>query len=411
MGGILIEALVGIGAILLVILLPFGLFMASDRRFALSVIGCLLFVASTSVFIPIDVESVSVALRVLGVVILVLSSFFPVRTERDNWESRRSDSRAVISVIVLPVALYVVFATALHGLWSELFLYSIGALILALAIGASQLLVPDDDLKKSLLAGLTVFVVGSIAVGLAIPGLGIEGGRLRGFAINANTTGFFAFLLAAISLIVVKRKLWQIVLIFVSMYAIVWSASRASMLAFGVLVVFLLGSNIKKVASVILYGVLVLAVSVSTLVFFPQLARLFDGITRDVDSRASTWEAAVTTLQNAPWTGAGFADDTVGVASSPLGAAIRAGYPGLIIIVLLWILLLCFAATVGGRTFAFAAAAVVHSYFEGWLLSTIGPIILVFSLALVLVVATERERKSQQIGIGSALGAAMVVTE
>ncbi|MFA4894810.1 O-antigen ligase family protein [Microbacterium sp.] len=369
------------------------LFLAKTSVTILATLGCVSLISGSSVFLPPEQPTVSIIVRAVGALIL---AFVACRVRALTVGSSRPPVRVLLTVLLVPIVSYLCLATAPFGYWDSLISYLAGAVLLILTVLSARVILVSGELKNALVASLVICVAGSLLIGIALPSVGLEGGRLRGLLENANALGAFAFFLGVLALVVVDRRSHQVVIFAIAFLAIVWSASRASLLAVVVFMALLVAGSIKKIINVVMYGILVLALFALAYVYFPSFFDLFAGITRSSSSRDGTWNAAIEVLSRAPWTGDGLGSETVAVASSPLRAAVYAGYPGLISILVLWIMLLVWSARIGPRTFAFVCAAVVHSFFEGWLLSTFGPIILLFALVVLVIMDVERNRSFQK---------------
>lgn len=284
-----------------------------------------------------------------------------------------------VSALCAPLAAYVVVTTAPHGEWTELALYlaALGLpLVLVVATGGHLAL---DDLRRGLLLGLSLTLAGSLVLGTLRPDLGVEGGRLRGLLENANGLGFMAFLLGAIAILVPTR--WSRPALALSAGALVWSASRASTLALLVVVAFELVRRRRYGSVVGLVAVVVLALA-STLL--DVSAGPFDALLRSTDSRSSTFDASLADFRSSPLWGVGLDNESAIIASTAFRALSNGGILGLLCVTAQAVMILR-ASHVSYRAAAFATAGLMHSLFEGWLLSPSGPFLLTFAGVWLLI--------------------------
>lgn len=354
--------------------------------------GCLMIVSASSVFIPDDGAVASIVLRIAGSVLLVAGA---IQSRAHGFSASPVQRRLVrtwLLTLVLPVGVYIALATIPHSMWGTFLSYGLGVGLLAAVVmsGAPQL--ASGTLRQAVVIALATIVIASLLAGLLIPELAIEQGRLRGVLNNANLLGFYAFLLGVVALTLVDRAATRWALLAATAMTLLWTASRASTLAFVIAAVLLILFT-RFATGVMVTGALVL-VGVCVGLVWPGFFDLFDGIVRGNNSRIGSWDVAVSALQLSPWNGVGLGNEASIIASSPLRAAADAGYPGLIVVAILWVAMLVVSARRGGRVFALTLAAVVHSCFEGWLLSPVGPMILVFALTWLTVADSDAGRTS-----------------
>jgi len=359
--------------------------------------------ASAQVISQFDVNvgaAYSIGARVLGVSLMAFAAMQSVQLF-EGGKDRTTLSKQWIIALVLPVFFYVVFSTVPHGLWLEFFSYSLGAGLLTLSIVVTGR-VPSQILVRSVVACLVVVVIGSLLSGALTPADAIEGDRLRGLLENANGLGFFSFLLGAISLLVIRRGWLQVFLFLVAAVSLIWTASRASALALLLLVLFV-SIRDKKIRILLVSASLIGIVLVLTLPQ-PQLFSFLEPIFRDNNSREGSLGIAINSLSTHPIAGVGFGQEPGNVASTPLRAAVVAGVIGLVIVFVLYVGILVLSANQGHKTFAFAGAAMVHSLFEAWLLSPVGPIILAFSVCWIVVANRESDEVFGAKSLGTMSG-------
>ena len=325
----------------------------------------------------------AIAVRIVGVLLFAAVSLMAGRRlvvdsgyEGDQY-SRSLMLRAWLISFALPVTGFIIVATFVHGLWAAFFSYGLGAGLLCLSMAATSR-VPSAIVTNGIVVALALAVVGSLAAGLVIPGSAIEQLRLRGLFENANSLGFFAFLLGGAALLLVRTLRTQFLLFTAAVTVLVWTASRASALALAVLVIVYLLRRKPLRAFVV-----ALVLSAFAFVFLQSDAldfSSFDALLRNNNSREGSWNIAVQTLSTNPVVGLGFGREPTIVASSPLRAAVVGGVVGLAIIMALYIAMLRISYRYGARTLAFTVAGLVHALFEGWLLSPVSPLIIVFSI-------------------------------
>jgi hypothetical protein len=344
----------------------------------------------------------SVISRVIGAFLIAAGGVAATQRAPLAISSRRSGIvGSVIIAIALPVWLFFFWATVPHGMWKVLLVYGLGGLpvfVTVVYFGAKS--VASGSLRCSVITALSAIVAGSIVLGVFVPELGVEAGRLRGLQENANGLGFMAFLLGAVGLLVLRRSS-RICVLALAVIALVWTASRASALAMG-LVALLICIERRPFARGLYLAMAGMGLWCVCVLYPPLLAWAGKlDILRTNNSRAGTVEEAFAVLVTAPWSGVGWSGETTILASSPLGALIRAGLPGLLAILLLWVLLLRFGFRAGFRSLTLVTAGIVHSMFEGWLLSPVGPMLLTFVLALLVVVDEDRHGAMTQHAFGT----------
>lgn len=122
---------------------------------------------------------------------------------------------------------------------------------------------------------------------------------------------------------------------------------------------------------------------------WPNSFSILDGFFRGDNSRALTITGAFDAFRSSPLIGIGMANEEFEIASSPLRALAYAGIGGLVAVLFMWTAFLWHSRTAGLPAVGFTLAAVVHSLFEGWLLSPVSPLLLTFVLVWVVVVKPE----------------------
>jgi hypothetical protein len=316
-----------------------------------------------------------------GITLLVLSGFQTFNrtaTLKAERQARSREIRSWLAWVVIAYLLYLSLSTAFHGQWTNFILYGFGVLLLVIVLLATAISVPYEVMSKGAIAALAMVLALSVAYGWALPSVGIAGGRLRGITDNANSLGFYAFLLGSLALIIVKQTSARIVLFALSGGVIVWTSSRASMLALGIVVLSLLFS--RRSLTAVLAAVGVIGACIVGWVAWPGVSDMGSALLRANNSRSLSFDTAIQAFHSSPLIGLGMGNNANEIASSPLRALADGGIGGLVAVVILWVSLLWFSRQGGIRTVGFAVAAIVHSLFEGWLLSPVSPFLLIFVL-------------------------------
>ncbi|WP_324650017.1 O-antigen ligase family protein [Georgenia sp. H159] len=324
-----------------------------------------------------------VAARPAGVALIALAALTTPLTEGTG--SPRLAGRLALSICA-PLAVYVLVATAPHGQWPEFALYlaALGLPVILIVSTGGHLAPPD--LQRGLFLGLSLTVGGSLVFGLLRPDLGIEGERLRGLLENANSLGFIAFLLGATAILVPSR--WSRPCLALSAIALIWTASRASALALVLVGLFELLRRKRYGLVGALGAAVVLAAILLTRLDVPGVP--LEGLLRTTDSRSNSLDAALDDFRSSPLWGIGLGNESAIIASSPFRALSNGGLLGFLCVALQGVLIFR-ASLVNGRATVFAAAALVHSVFEGWLLSPSSPFLLLFAGTWLLIARTAPE--------------------
>lgn len=322
----------------------------------------------------------SVATRVLGFVILIGLSALrsPVRPA----PKRLSDHGRWHVSLTAFLAVYLLVAAGLHGQFVLLILYGIG---LVLLVVTAHFLQRDDDpaLAKGILIALVMLMISSVLLGLVVPSLGTEMGRLRGVLENANSLGFFAFILGISALTLAKSMYTRVVSLSLTALVLVWTASRASTLALAIVVLLLLFR--RGLLRVVFFFAMAAAVAAVVWALQPALFEPLQGLLRLNDSRSGSTEVAVNAFVSSPLIGIGLGNEEAIIASSPFRALAQAGIFGLAAVVGMWASVLVAGVRSAFALGSFALAAVVHSVFEGWLLSPVSPFLGIFVITWIAI--------------------------
>jgi hypothetical protein len=384
-----------LGLVLLVGLLAIVLLtVASTARASMGyATGSLLIIGASSTAVS-SVEGAavfSVALRVIGFGVIILLASRASATAMAHPDTR--PRRKWIYVIGASLGAYFIVGAAFHGQIVTFVLYSTGLVLLLVTVVRSEG-AADPALRLGLVLGLGILVGSSLLYGLGAPSAGYENGRLRGFMENSNTLGFFAFLLGAAALLLVRKIRWRSGLLLLAFAVLVLTASRASALALAlVMAVLLIRRGILSTVGVVVGSGLAVALAYT---FDPSLFDPFSSLLRFNDSRSDSTATAIEAFVTNPLIGVGVGNESSIIASSPFRALAQAGIVGLVAVVAIWMALLTAGARRGAPAFALAVAAVVHSIFEGWLLSPVSPLLAIFLVLWIAVLRDARPSPAQQ---------------
>lgn len=336
-----------------------------------------IFIASICIMLSSSLWSLesgvlSAALRFAAIIFVVLSF---AAGPRSALPYVRSPSPRMYGILV-PLFIYLIAAMLAHNSWGDFIGYSAALIILMLGLGVLPRVSPQH-LYFGLFVALLVVAASSLAAGIVLPETALAGGRLRGWTTNANLLGFYSFCLIALATLHRPRSLICRIGLCVGLLSLFWTGSRASLLAVGVLVLgrIFFGSKQKRGLSWLLM------VFIMLILFALGIGDTFldKALRADSNSRIGTLNEAQRILQLAPWTGIGL-NESIEVASSPLRAFVHAGIWGVMAVAAMWIALLVSGKSFGWRSVVLALAAIAHSCFEGWMLSPVGPIFMIFML-------------------------------
>lgn len=337
----------------------------------------------------------SVAARVAALIVIWRLSWRGRTVEVGPPQSlaRRSLGTFAFSLLAC-MLLYLVFATIWHGQIRDFVLYLTGCgLALAYAILLLKYVAPED-LMRGVGNGLALVVAVSLVMLVLVPDDALLGERLQGLASNPNSLGFYCAILIAILLFGARSQLFICATGLASLYALTLTASRASL----ILVVLLLAGwlALRRTAAGRLLAALALLGAWLIYSVFPSLLVSDNSeILRTENSRELSWEYTQSVLRDRPFTGIGFGHEVVEVASSPLRALVHGGYWGGLAVLAMYVVIVFYSWGAGGRTVAFGVAVMVHSFFEGWLLSPVGPMFLLFIVAWHAIAKTDVKAAGQ----------------
>jgi hypothetical protein len=372
------------GALLLLVALVL-IFVIAFPRFRVATayaLGILLIVlAASNVAAYFASEDIfALGSRVAGFALLIAVAVSRRHAPGDMLPVRRSVGW--LAPLGIGLAVYLVVGAGVHGQITALVLYTFG-LVLLLTTAVTQYKNADDDLRLGLIAALVVVVSASLVTGVMLPSIGIEGGRLRGIMENANSLGFFAFLLGVLGLLAVRSSGSRALCLVLAVAALIGTASRASALAL-LLVVALLA--LRKGLTIAI-GALVVAGGTAATIYLlaPTIFDPLATLLRLNDSRSGSIATALAAYESSPLVGVGLGNESSIIASSPFRALAQAGIFGLLGVLLMWVAMLGRAVRRSYALSSVAIAAVVHSFFEGWLLSPVSPLLAVFILLWVVI--------------------------
>lgn len=278
-----------------------------------------------------------------------------------------------LGYLVAGYVIYVSASTLPHQRFTELAIHASATVMILIALRA---LTSDGG---SSVARVCPSVFGalmavSLGMGLLMPAVAFRQERLRAFMVNPNTLGAYAFLAFMIAVVLVHNGVVSGLLAFVSLAVIWWSGSRASALGALAGLLILAASGMSRSRRLIAtIGAVIIGLSVLTDV------ALFDGaLFREANTRDASWNEALRVLDSAPLVGWGIAQETVEVASSPLRALVHGGAVGLFGVLVMYGALVIATLRVRGPLVALTVAGIVHSLAEGWFLSAVSPMLLVY---------------------------------
>lgn len=309
----------------------------------------------------------------------------------------RTPHSTFAGLVVAGLSLYGLVATWVAGQYTNFAVVMVSVGVLWLCLVSTSVWVPAESARRGLLAGLVVFVAASLILGLLWPSVGIEQGRLRGVAENANGLGCYAFVLGSVVVTSVRNRAMVAGLLAMCLVTIAWTGSRNSALALAVVLLTLALATAGWPSR--MAGLLVAAaVGLAALVLRSDLATVTEWLLARGNSRAESFDYAVAVVSQRTWTGVGLGREAVEVASSPLRALVNAGIWGGVGVVLAWLGILIYGLRSGVRTTAVALGIITFSLAEGVLLSPLGSFLLVLLVALVVVQGAETGNRSRLAG-------------
>lgn len=289
------------------------------------------------------------------------------------------------------IALMLAVVGLVHG-EDGLVLESLGGLAATLLVLRSSLRrASSDELPRAALHSLMMLVLGSLALLVYAPNLGLQQGRLRGLMSNPNLLGFYAFLGLALGLFGRLSLAMRVVAVGACLGTIWLTDSRTSFIAAAVLVILRAASRSGLYWRIV--GVI--GLGLGSVAAFEALAGNRALSTRDM----SLYEAGRALAENL-WLGVGEGGIRYEVASGPLRAAAMGGIAGICLFILAWALLFAYAVRAGAPVRALVLAAFVHNLSEGWAVSTFGAMLQVFLVCVISLSAparTHEERRRAEV--------------
>lgn len=332
-------------------------------------IAVVLILSGSSVFVA-DSGAASIAVRFAGVAVFVIGAVVsgakPL-ARRSCWQT----------AFVVPLAVFILVATIPSGLSTDLLVYGVSLVVFCALIYSSDR-IDGKDLLVGVTWALSAVIVLSICLGVLSPGLAVEGSRLRGYFENANSLGFVVFLGVAVAILLPVGFALRLVLLVAGFVALVWSGSRASLLASLVLLCGWIVLRRPVLGALIFLGGII--AGQSALTYVSGISPEFEALFRDNNSRLGSVETALSDWRSSPVFGLGLNQESSVIASSQLRALAQGGALGAIAIILMCIILIVMAARRNRLVFVFTIAGVIHSFFEGWMLSPGAPLLMIFAL-------------------------------
>lgn len=364
------------------------------------VIGLALVLVACSSTFAHEASSIgpSESVRVAAALLVSRLAWGPLAAAPDVDNSRAHTYRRFVRALVAGFVVYLVFATVTHEMYLELALYGAGA-VMTIVYGEVIARHAGVDIRKGALVALTAIVAASLVFGLVEPAEAVVNDRLRGLTSNANLLGFYALLVVALLLSYSSASLWTVPVVLIASTALLWSGSRSAALAAALMATLSLA--IKRSSQRALWvlasvAILVLAITRADWLTGNELKLL-----RVNNSRLGSYEYTLSVLESSFWSGIGLGAEAVEVASTPLRALTHAGIFGGVAVVAIYGVILAFSARVGPQTFVFGAVMVVHSLFEGWLLSPVGPMMMCFIVTWCAVAKTEAQWRRKEVSHAS----------
>lgn len=341
------------------------------------------FAALVSILIPLTTLATSLSETALLLIRLVPPFLLVIAyLSRDRSATIGSDTSRRVLPLFLPIVAYAAWTTVPHGQWNDAAVFLLGGFLYLVTFRLWSRL--SQGLKPALVGVLFSAVAISLLLATVAPSLAVEGARVRGVFENANGFGFICFIAGSLALLGRLRRMPAVVLFALSLTGIALAASRASLLALGI--VFVLHFLKRRPLSSILSG-LVLALVAESGYFLFDNAFLNEGVLRTNNSRADGLDVAISDAQTSFWIGVGMNNESSIIASTPLRALSNGGLIGLFIVIALYASVLWMVTARYKRVLPFVLAAIVHSLFEGWFLSTLSPLLLLFAAAWLALAA------------------------
>ena len=343
------------------------------------------FMASTSLAF---VAPYSVALRALGILLIVFAGIWKPQS---GSASLFRKSELGFFFVGVGFSTFLLGSEVLHG---HLLSLCLGLLsYFAVLIVFYNLLnrFSTRGIQRSVFSALLTLCVASLVAGLLYEEVAVENSRLRGLLENSNELGFLAFSLIAVSLALRGSPVSTFIGVAFGGLCIILSASRSSLLAALIFVLLLAFSGFAKARIL-----LVVSAFIALLAWLALGAEGGSGlpIFRTNDSRSVGLQVASAALEHSFWSGFGELPIDIGVAGSVFAAAITGGSLGLIGLFIVYSGLLSGFSRFGPLSRSFIVAAIIHSFFESWVLSFSSPMLLGFFVVLSSLVKIDNGGKS-----------------
>ena len=104
-----------------------------------------------------------------------------------------------------------------------------------------------------------------------------------------------------------------------------------------------------------------------------------DTLTRSDNTRDAGWNEAFSAAAQSPWFGVGYQQNIIEIAGTPLRALDNGGIVGVVFIAILYAGVILAGRNCGLPVQIFSVAAIANSFFEGWFLSLVSPLLFIFA--------------------------------
>lgn len=275
--------------------------------------------------------------------------------------------------------LYLGASTMMHGDARGFLLGVISFLLVASLVAALLHYYSAVQVVGGAYAALLVLCVASLLAQRTMPDLALENDRLRGVFENANTLGFVGFAIGLISLAARLLPGQSFLGLGLAVACLSLSGSRASALALICVAVGLAIGRVRRAQLFLAFGLI--AVTIAWL----MAPGVFEDVTllRTTDTRSYGFEIMQRAMSESFWNGLGELPMDTRVAGSPFTAGITGGLWGLLGLGIMYFSLISGFVSSRPRAFALVLGAIVHSWFESWLLTFSAPMLLTFFVLLV----------------------------
>lgn len=340
----------------------------------------------------------SIAARLAAVAVL-LRLWWPMSDPSSMSEVNQPRPRVVERAVVgmlFGMTIYISGATAQHRRVESFLLVLTGvaaASIFAVTLVTKSL---SSEIWTGVRRGLMSIITGSVIFIVLLPGEGILQDRARGYTSNPNLLGFYCAMLIAVLLLSPRSRMSMLAWLTTSFAILVWTGSRASLVLAAVMGLGYLLTP-RPLGTKLAAG----GVGISLITSFLILPDWTDapgaGILRTGNSRETSWAYTKQVFSDRPVTGIGLGNELIEVASTPLRAVVHGGLLGLAGIMVVYMALIYYSAKIGQATLFLATGAVLHSFFEGWFLSPVSPLFLVFVAVYIATAKTDVERSRESV--------------